>query len=417
MADAIIAPPAPVNLPRVLVCTGSGAPVYGGAGAAAKILASPVIRGGTVAPSSLLELTGFFEFSGNNTSREVSIALGGTKIADAFPDVGINCFQFQTLLWVDPTAKSIRVMDIRLNGTLQPHRALNDSSGGNAGMTTLAAIIAGPSYAQSDLTAIKNAIAQLAARTLGNGSVFRGDNALKTTYAIDLTADCLLTVSAKPQNGDTAELIGLTAVNYAEAGMPRRSNAAANALACFGDSLTYGSGSVTPVGGWVSQLRIAEAGRSVANFGVPGETAEQIVDRFIADKERSKFWNSTLVIGRNDVGVASDLTATVMTQLARAMRARSSGVKTVIGTIIPAAAENDATPLGTSIAACNIAIKNTYGGRTGEGIAVCDLYATLATDPGHVVPASLRFDTIHPNDTGYGQVRTAMSAALATIGG
>lgn len=417
MAEAIIAPPVPVNLPRVIAASSAGAPVYGGVGATSKVLATTVIKAGSVAPSSLLEITGFIEFVGNNTSRVITLTLGGLTIQDTYPDVGINCLQFLALLWIDAKATTVRVMDIRLNGTLQPHRALIDSSGGSISSTTLAAITAGSSYAQADMTAVKNAVAQIAARTLGNGSVFRGDNAAKTSYSIDLTADATLTIAATPASGDTAELIGFTAVNYAEAPLPKRSNAPANALACFGDSLTAGTGSSSPLGGWPSQLRIAEAGRAVANYGVGGETASQIIDRFVADKVRSKYWNVVLWIGRNDVGVASNLTTTVMAQLARAMALRASGVKTVICTITPASTENDASANGIAIANCNTAIKALYGNRTGEGIAICDTYTVLTTDPGHLIPSAWRSDTVHLNDTGYTQVQTAVSAALATVSG
>lgn len=417
MSNQIIAAPVPVNLPRIIAGSSTSAPVYGASGATSQILATTTIKGGAIAPSSLLEISGLIEFTGTGNSRVVSFSLGGTKIADAFPDSGINCFQFLALMWINSAAKTVRVMDVRLNGTLQPHRALVDSSGGSISSTTIAAITAGSSYSQSDMTAIKNAVAQIASRTLGNGSVFRGDNAAKTTYTIDLTVDTTLTISATPSNGDTAELIGFNVINYAEAALPRRSHAPANALACYGDSLTAGTGSSSPTGGWVSQLRIAEAGRMVGNYGIGGETSTQIIDRFVADKVRSKYWNSVLWIGRNDVGVASDLTATVMGQLARAMALRASGVKTVICTIIPASTESDSSSLGIAIAACNTAIKNTYGNKTAQGIAICDTYAVLTTDPGHLVPSSWRYDTVHLNDTGYTQVQTAISAALATISG
>lgn len=421
MAEAIIAPPVPVNLPRVIACSSAGAPVYGGVGATSKTLATTVIKGGAVAPSSLLEITGFVEFVGNNTSRVITVALGDLTIADTFPDVGINCLQFQSLLWINATATSIRVMDIRLNGTIQPHRAVSASplgiSDGTAFSTNLSAITAGASYAQADMTAVKENFAKIAARTLGNGSVFRGDNAAKTAYAVDLTADVTLTIAATPASGDTAELIGFTVVNYAEASLPKRSNAPANALACFGDSLTAGTGSSSPAGGWPSQLRIAEAGRAVANYGVGGETSSQIIDRFVADKVRSKYWNAVLWIGRNDVGVASNLTTTVMAQLARAMAVRASGVKTVICTITPASTEDDATANGIAIANCNTAIKALYGNRTAEGIAICDTYTVLTTDPGHLIPSAWRSDPVHLNDPGYGQVQTAVSAALATVSG
>ena len=135
----------------------------------------------------------------------------------------------------------------------------------------------------------------------------------------------------------------------------------------------------------------------------------QIVDRMLADRVMGR---SGIVIGwfgRNDVGIAADLTATVMAQHGRAVANLAHGASYLPCTITPSSAEVTGSSNHNAILAANTAIKAAYP-------QAIDLFAALATEPDGTIAAANRFDAVHLNDAGYEIVKTTVQAKLTSLG-
>lgn len=346
---------------------GSATPVsvYGGASAPAATVATFTIPGGSIAPDSILETKGLFNFSGANAGRQVYVTLAGQNIGQAFPTATMGQLQFVHPVYVAPDLKTLTVFSQNLNDVASPGA--------------------------------------------GQGAAYSAKAAAKTTLTIDMTVDQVFAIKTTPVNGDIAELTGWSIENKRFGAVPSVRFAPSRALACWGDSITAGTGSSTITGGYPSRVMRGDQGRPVANMGIGGQTSQQIVDRLVADKVRGRLWNCVLEVGRNDVGSAN-LTSIVMTQLARAAANLASGVVPVIFTVTPTTAETTGTANANAINALNAQILATYGNN------VLDIHALLCTQPDGTINPAWLFDTTHPNDTGYDQVDVALRAKLSALG-
>jgi lysophospholipase L1-like esterase len=93
--------------------------------------------------------------------------------------------------------------------------------------------------------------------------------------------------------------------------------APANATACWGTSLTNGTGAVSPAGGWPTKLGLVRTGQSISNLGVAGQTSSQILTRILRDTVRGKSTQCIFEMCRNDfltpAQCLSDIAAAVAT--------------------------------------------------------------------------------------------------------
>lgn len=349
----------------------SGTPIKISGNATDYVLATITIPGGSLSPDSLLELKSLFTFSGSAGGRKVNLFWGGTNIiGQSFPTATIGAIQVDHLMWVAPDLQSLTVFIQNFNDVTSPSAN-------------------------------------------GQGAPYSVHTSGTTVLSVDLTQDQTFTLSTKPAADDTAELTGFSLMNYSLGAS--KNFAIGTSIACWGDSLTAGTGSASPLGGWPSQLLIGVPGRPVANLGVGGQTSSQVVDRLVRDKVRGKFWTQVLWVGRNDVGNA-DLTNVVLTQLARAVANMDNGGKYLIGTITPANGETSGTANGIAIAAANAAIKAAY-----PAANIVDLFTilTAGTSDGTIQSSWMQNATAgnpHLNDLGYTQVYNAISAKLTANG-
>lgn len=367
LISSAVVPPSQVPGTSVTIA-GCSTPtqVYGAAGQPFVTVGTFTLKGNSVAPDSLLEFSGLFNFlTPNIAGRKVQVTIGGTLVSQAFPTGSLGGITWKFLIWVAPDLKSIDVFSQNLNDVISP--------------------------------------------TNGQGAPFSSHTNTKTTISIDLTQDQTVNIQVGPTSGETHELSAWSLVNHRYAATPTRSHAPANALACWGDSLTAGTGSVSPTGGWVSQLRIAKAGQVVINLGVGGQTSAQIAARVVADTVRGKYWNCVFWMGRNDVGNAS-LTSVVTGNLATAVANLAAGVKYIVCTVIPAANEGVGSANWNAIVALNTAVKSTYGSK------VADVFSALTSNGTVQIPIADRNVTASTTATwtnGSNQISVTSATGLA----
>lgn len=353
--------------PRVLLSSGPGAPVYGPAANAIffDLMRPAVLPAGAFQPGAALEFDLLIEFiAPANAGRSIQLTANGVVIGQSFPVAAIGCTSIKLPAWVSNDGKSLLAYAVNFNDVVSP--------------------------------------------TAGQGAPFSSHAAGATATVVDLTGPTTIRLQAKPLNGDICRLVGLCLTQRSMAGGPA-ALLPLNAISCWGDSLTAGTGSTTPTGGWPSRLRQALLGRGVANFGIGGQTSLQIVDRMLADRVMGR--NGIVIgwFGRNDVGVAADLTATVMAQHARAVANLAPGASYLPGTITPSSAETTGSGNHNAILAANTAIKAAYPN-------AIDLFAALATEPDGTIAAANRSDAVHLNDAGYEIVKTTVQAKLTALG-
>lgn len=193
-----------------------------------------------------------------------------------------------------------------------------------------------------------------------------------------------------------------------------------NALnfACWGDSLTAGSGG-TPY-----PTRFATAtGYAAYNGGVGGETSTQIKTRFLADTAR-RGYNVIIWAGRNNY---SDL-ATVLDDVATMVVALGHDRYIVMG-VINGSYGGYEIPGGAgyiAIQALNSALSTAYGARYFDirEYLVIDALAAVGISPteqdlidiaNDTPPTSLRSDALHLNTSGYQAVAIAVASRLDVI--
>jgi lysophospholipase L1-like esterase len=353
--------PSPPN--ASLTIAGSSTPIAIYGNGVLNPVASVTIKGNTIAPDSTLELDLLCNFPlPNNGGRSLSISLGAATMLQSFPGATMGGLSVKHSFRVAPDLQSLWSFSVNANDVLSP--------------------------------------------AAGQGAPFCAHTAAKTSIAVDLTQDQTLLIKLGPVSGDTAELTGWSLVNHRISQTPTKSFAPANATAAFGDSLTAGTGSVSPPGGWPAQLAIMRPGQNITNLGVAGQTSAQIAARTLIDKVRGKFWQCVFAMGRNDVG-APNLTALVTGSIAAAVANLSAGVKYLICTVTPAANEGPATANWNAIVALNAAINAAYGAK------VADVFAALTGNGANQIATNLRAITATTTAT-YASGATSLSVASAT---
>ena len=351
----------------VLAASGPGTLIYGPTSNSTFFdLVKPlVIAAGTIQPGDVLEFDALLDFQGANAGRSVVLYFNGITIGQSYPTTTNLGANFKHLVYIANDAKSALIYSANLNNVSSP--------------------------------------------TSGQGAPFSVSTTAPASMVVDFTGEVTVAFKAKPLNGDSVRLLGLSLTRRR---MPAGAGALlpVNAVNCWGDSLTAGTGSSSPAGGYVTRLRQALTGRGVLNFGIGGQTSQQIVDRMLADKSMGRRGIIASWIGRNDVGVSPDLSVTVLAQHQRAVANLDAGAVYLPCTITPSATETTGTPNHTAILAANNAIRASYPGR------FIDMYAALATEPDGTIPASLRSDAVHLNDAGYEVAKTTVANKLTALG-
>lgn len=234
------------------------------------------------------------------------------------------------------------------------------------------------------------------------GYPFGVNTAAPLTYGVDMTADKDVIIYCSPANGDEITMLRLTA----EVATPTQQSSLpfVTIPKCAGDSLTAGTGANTAKS-YPSQLA-SLLGRPVENFGIGGETAQQIAARVIEnrhDKGRIHIFQ----MGRNNVGTGS-FQADVLAALSSCVAALGHN-KFLIGSVTPMTTETIGTANRTAIIACNAAIAAAYPAN------YVDTLSALATNAGEI-PAGSYSDSTHFNGAGYLVLATTYAAAITAKG-
>lgn len=360
---------APITLsappPRVLAASGPGAVVYGATGNTTwyDLVRPVVLKPGAVQRGAMLELSVLFDFLANGAGRSIQVTFNGVAVLQSYPTATVQQLHALSRLFVANDLKSVLLFSQNANDIVSPGIASASPFG-----------------------------------TKGN---------VPATVAIDFTNEVTVRVQGKPVNGDSLRLAGFSLVYQVASGdvgvlLP------ANAVSCWGDSLTAGTGATSPSGGYVSRLRQALAGRGVTNFGIGGQTSQQVVDRMLGDKVMGRNGIVLAWIGRNDVGTGGSLIEKVMVQHERAATNLAAGATYLPCTITPTETETAGSANHNAILAANTAIKSAYPN-------TIDLFTVLATEPNGTIPSTSRSDATHLNDAGYEIVKTQVMMKLAAL--
>lgn len=227
----------------VAVLGASGAPVrvYGIAGSSAVTAASITIPANTILPGSVIEFNGLFNFlSPNNAGRVIQVYFGSTVIWQSFPTASLGALNTKVFGVVSPDRQTIYVYSQSLNDVSSP--------------------------------------------TNGQGQPFSAHTSVPVSVNVDFTSEQIFKVNISPTNNDVAELTGWSLVMQAP-GLLGANYAPSNAVACWGDSLTAGSGSTGSFGAdrtgtstngsavvTMSNTTGIVAGQNITGPGVPANT-------------------------------------------------------------------------------------------------------------------------------------------------
>ena len=183
----------------------------------------------------------------------------------------------------------------------------------------------------------------------------------------------------------------------------------------WGDSLTYGSGGKTAGGytAFLSQLTKKE----VSNFGIPGETSTQIMNRFLKNDEHEK---DEIVIwaGRNNYSKTEIIKSDIAKMVQKIKHKRYLILSLINGNY--GKYERKGEEGYQSFTKINSYLEETYGNHYFD-VRSYLIAHHLKTDQdledvkNDIVPSSLRVDGIHLNDKGYRLVATGVYERLREI--
>lgn len=353
---------ADLALSSVLASTSTPVQIYGGGGATEKVAGTITLAAGKVKADSLLRISGLCSFlTPNNAGRAVIVYINNVLVGQSYPTATLGSLHFVHDVWVNPDLSGVSVYTQSLNDVLSP--------------------------------------------TNGQGAPFTAHTAQRVPITIDLTGVVTIEIRVVPTATDVAELSAWTVERVAPP-TQQAALAPSTAVACWGDSLTAGSGaSSTQLKSYPGQLlSLLRVGKPAANMGIGGQTCAQILARILADKVRGKQWTCIFQMGRNDVGGAS-LTSIVTTAVAAAV-ANLSHVRFLVGSIFSAANETTGTANRIAINAANAALAAAYGAKYIDT-------QTVLLNGGSEIPISYRASTATTTST-YSSGVTTLTVASAT---
>ena len=325
-----------------------------------------------IKPNSVARVSGVISYpsSGSIASKGFLIMINNVAVHQVFPVATTQCFSFEVYLYVSTNSASVlRAQTFIGTGVA----ALSDGTGNLFGSNT-------------------------------SGGV--------TTAAITLngTSDTL-TLKTRVQgtpssNGEYHSLEGFT-VELLNTPTPVSYNS--DYVACWGDSLTAGTGATFGSTDYPHVLGKARIGKPFINLGIGGETAAQILTRFLADKVNGVCNTAVLWWGRNNVG-SPTMQADVLSALASAVAALNHS-RYIIMPVLNASTEPNGSANKIAIDALNAAIASTY-----PAANFLDIVAVICTEANGTPNAAWLSDTIHLNATGYAAVAASVDAKLTTNG-
>lgn len=320
--------------------------------------------------SSIIRISGLMSYPLTSIAGKVmEIRLNGVPVHQVYPAISTKQFGFEVYFFIDGTAKKL---------------------------------VRAQSFIGSGAAAI----------TDGTGNLFGSNTSyLPTTSSITLTGtNDVLTIGSRVQgtassDGEYHILEGFV-VEMLNTPSPTSYNS--DSIACWGDSLTAGSGA-TAGNDYPSQLGKLRIAKPFYNGGVGGETASQILTRILDDDLKGKVDTVVLWMGRNNVGTGT-MQADVLSALASAV-ANLNHSRYVIMTVLNATTEANGSANKTALDALNAAIASTYSATN-----VLDIVATICTEPNGTPNPAYMSDTVHLNNTGYAAVASAVDAKLTANG-
>lgn len=187
-------------------------------------------------------------------------------------------------------------------------------------------------------------------------------------------------------------------------------------LACWGDSLTAGSGTATNSQAYYPTVlgNLYSPFRPVFNGGVGAETSTQIKARFLVRGLAVRDVPSALWLGRNNftdpTTVKADIAACV---------ADHATVEFIVLGVLPSASDS-AGNLAT-IAQLNADLAILYGSKYADVLAYLQANGDgsandLADIAAGLTPRSLRSDAVHLNDAGYALVAAFVRTKFDALG-
>jgi lysophospholipase L1-like esterase len=138
------------------------------------------------------------------------------------------------------------------------------------------------------------------------------------------------------------------------------------------------------------------------NAGVPGETTDQMLDRFASDVLGHNYKRVVILGGTNDSRLSSFVASHVIENLsAMAAMAQSAGIQPILCTVPPnyseARSEERIVELNQQIAALAAA----------KGFLLVDYFSVLIDHPDYFI------DGIHPNESGYDVMETELGKKMS----
>ncbi len=305
-----------MGVPVLLAQTSTPAQVYGGTSATEQVAGTVTLAANTIKADSILRISGLCNFPTSSDVRGLSIYLNNVLIGQVLPDVSIGSINWTYNIFVLPDLTGVAVYSQSINDVLAP--------------------------------------------TNGQGASFSSHTAAKTSITVDMSSTVIIELKIQPTNTDIAELSAWAIESLSLSEYPVVSMAPSTAVACWGDSLTAGTGAsdvtlTSYPGQLLSALRV---GKITSNLGIGSQTSTQILARIQADKVRGRLWTCIFQMGRNDVG-AADLAAVVSPNVALAV-ANLTHVRYLVGSILSAANETVGNADRTKIIAANTALSTTY---------------------------------------------------------
>lgn len=176
----------------ILASSSTPVEIYGAAGAGPQTVASVTIKGGSIAPDSMIELDALLNYSlPNHAGRNAIFYIGGTLIGVSYPNGSVGALAIKFQAWVTPDRQSLSMLTQYFNNALSA--------------------------------------------AVGSGAPFSAQANVVTTLAIDLTVDQVFSIVTQPQNDDIAELTSFSIINKCFSRTPSVRFAPSTSVAAWGD--------------------------------------------------------------------------------------------------------------------------------------------------------------------------------------
>lgn len=191
------------------------------------------------------------------------------------------------------------------------------------------------------------------------------------------------------------------------------------AISCFGDSTSFGTGSSDPATKSYPSVLAGLLGRTTRNFGIPSESSTQIKDRVVADNTHMTdivvLWMGHNDSDRNLVVTNVGLSVAHIVAVAGAANARYL----IMSVLNRTPYEGAGTAGHAPVIAMNNAIQSAYRANYVDirGFLVHQYPATPAGNAAHLTDLNVFYvDSIHLNDAGYQKIAERLATVITEKG-